>query len=1039
MGQAPSSIQVSSSSAVSEGRKSARSSKARHSTRSLPDARCVARNHRARCNEPSSRSCNDCRRDGQPSNLAADLVVADKWIRNAAPYYVESKVKTVSGPRSLDLNVRRHMDKVNAGFLIQRNAERDDCWSDVASDMYRFTRGSQSKSSRLKRKVEERRKWSKPFCEENPLCYVSQNMGSLHVNSTCKAGAPKRASRSVSIVNHKSFKNFGITEKQLSNDGFIPPAQPGQLQRHSANAVSPSRSNSCERVIIQSLWSELSAERSLRFENDRSVQLLNDDLQMLKVQMATLNKQLEDAKAQTELLNANSKKCAAECVQWEAKTKDLQKLVALLKAELTCSENAKEKLRLEQQSQLAFYEKCLDEIASRMAEALIEHEVLKQECYRLRTRTVQLENERKKEQSTLPEHRNAAHEQAELGDNEEAVLRRHHPEDVGEPSSSLLPLDTTAGEALCSRPVSFSIELMDNLPVCTKETLEGISSAVASGDSSALQASMETLVGDGCFNHATCRTEFSSNDQSTEVDSCAKQFFNCCSCQLLSNVKLAVPAGVGVANVSHSEMKSSVGLLSGKAPNMDLSTVDADGFRSSDGNGQRSSNCPLNGVTAKSLKLELIVNMLRAVNFESPSFKIPGRLSFKRRIRSCDGCNGFALPVVNAGKHCSLFDAVRTYAGIANSRNGQFGHGGLTSTVTKRLSRSYSNFYVVSSDRPKPALQRRSSYPISPRQKLKHDVSGVSGGPNLVCQTYCVEALFSTPGDCSKPISDFYELICATSERAKSMQSSDKDQLNHKCESNGITEARNSNEQDALACDVDDGVELLSPKDVDESNDSYDVPSFKDDLMSTTTSSSFSSDESDREMHTMAEWLKQLKVKKTHHKFGVVRYLPPEFRPTILRRDVFCRFGHQEKDALAYFDFLADVLNLSDQLFDCQVSPTSNCRVGCCRGYPSANPKAKRTAAADRSQACASPGPKRSLSLNDLQPNNSETVLVAGLATSIGSKTKEQRHAHAYREDQRRPFGSLCSSPSYCSSSFLSELCAEQTCSSNSSISFGLG
>ncbi|KHJ39978.1 hypothetical protein D918_09968 [Trichuris suis] len=142
-------------------------------------------------------------------------------------------------------------------------------------------------------------------------------------------------------------------------------------QGHSTNAVSSSRTTSCEKVIIQSLRSELSAERSLRSENDRSVQLLSNDLRTLKAQLAALNKQLENAKTQTVLLNENSEKCTAECIQWEMKAK---KLVASLRAELTCSENAKERLRLEQQSQLVFYEKCLDEIANRMAEALVEHE-----------------------------------------------------------------------------------------------------------------------------------------------------------------------------------------------------------------------------------------------------------------------------------------------------------------------------------------------------------------------------------------------------------------------------------------------------------------------------------------------------------------------------------------------------------------------------------------------------------------------------------------------------------------------------------------
>lgn len=42
-------------------------------------------------------------------------------------------------------------------------------------------------------------------------------------------------------------------------------------------------------------------------------------------------------------------------------------------------------------------------------------------------------------------------------------------------------------------------------------------------------------------------------------------------------------------------------------------------------------------------------------------------------------------------------------------------------------------------------------------------------------------------------------------------------------------------------------------------------------------------------------------------KSGLVRYMPPENRPSILRPGVFARFGADERRALASFDFLHQV------------------------------------------------------------------------------------------------------------------------------------
>ncbi|KHJ39976.1 hypothetical protein D918_09966 [Trichuris suis] len=611
---------------------------------------------------------------------------------------------------------------------------------------------------------------------------------------------------------------------------------------------------------------------------------------------------------------------------------------------------------------------------------------------------MQLENERRKEQNTLLECRSAALDHAEFSSSE-SFLRRPGSKDIGvgllekfkvqlpfttffkKSLNSLLPPDTTAGEALCSRPVSFNIEVIDDLAACSKPSLENISSVVAFSRSRGMEASVEILADESRFNQVSSGMESSCN-QAIQMHSPVKQFFNCCSCQLFSSVRLPLSPEVSPGDASNSKMRSSIGFFYEKLPYSGSCKGTTDGFQVNK-NEEISSNGHFNSLSAKSLKLELVINMLRAANFESSSVQFSDRLS-RRGIRSYDGRDVLTVPAVSVGRHCNLFDdgcstisgdiwaelgipffsALRSSAGIAaKSQNGQFFGGKLRSSLKKRQSKSCGNFYFSPSDWPEPALQRQSSYPTY-YKKYKQNLRNVFCKHNFMfeasttpCTTItsnadllqipsdCIEALFSMPGDCSKVISDFSVLVCGKSQQAKSVSSTDKDQLGHKDESGGISEVKNLNEDAAAP----DGVKLLSLKKEEELYDTFDMPFFKDDLMSTTTSSSFSSDESDREMHTIAEWLKQLKLKKGHQKFGVVRYLPREFRPSILRRDVFCRFGHQERDALACFDFLADVLNLSNQLSDYQRTPRSSYTMNC----PSGSTKRKRSTA-DFNQVCSS-------------------------------------------------------------------------------------
>ncbi|CDW60012.1 hypothetical protein TTRE_0000835501 [Trichuris trichiura] len=682
-------------------------------------------------NEPKGRSCKDCGLVGPTKNLAPNLVISDNWIRNAAPYYVETKLKTVTGPRSLDLSLRRHVDKRNTGSLFK----------------------------------------------------------------------------------------------------YVP------SQGHSKNAVSSSRTTSCEKVIIQSLRSELSAERSLRSGNDRSVQLLSNDLRTLKMQLATLNKQLENAKTQTLLLNESSEKCTAECIQWETKAK-----------------------------------------------------VLRQECCRLRTRAMQLENERRKEQDMLLEYRSATLDQAEFSSSE-SVVRRPCSKDIEKSLNSLLPPDTTAGEALCSRPVSFNIEVIDDLAACSKSSLKTVSPAIAFSPSRGMDASMEIRADESGFNQVSSCVESSSN-QAMEMHSPVKKFFNCCSCQLFSSVKLPLPPEVSTGDAPNSKMPSSVGFFCEKLPYSGTCESTADGFQVKQ-NEKISRNGHFNSLSSKSLKLELIINMLRAANFDSSSVHFSDRLS-KRGICSYDGSDVLTVPAVNIGKQCNLFgdgcstisgdiwaelgipffSALRSSAGKPQSS--KFFGGRLRSSLKKRKSKSCGSFYFASSGWPEPALQRQSSYP-SYRKEYKQNLCSalcrrnfmfdasttpyttiMSNADLLQIPADCIEALFSTSGECSKVISDFSVLVYGKSQETKSVSSIDENQLSHKAQSDGISKVKNLSE-DAAACN---GIKLASLKKEEELYDSFDIPSFKDDLMSTTTSSSFSSDESDREMHTMADWLKQLKLKK---------------------------------------------------------------------------------------------------------------------------------------------------------------------------------
>ncbi|VDP45692.1 unnamed protein product [Soboliphyme baturini] len=133
-----------------------RDPKGRHSIRSLPgsctaDSRSRSQRKLIQANGgtgvPSSQSCYAMKDGGKDDFLMpavhAKLSYCDNsnvWSRNAAPYYVESKVQKKKGPRSLDITYKASKyERHNKHPAVSANV-CEDSWSDVASDMYRLDR-----------------------------------------------------------------------------------------------------------------------------------------------------------------------------------------------------------------------------------------------------------------------------------------------------------------------------------------------------------------------------------------------------------------------------------------------------------------------------------------------------------------------------------------------------------------------------------------------------------------------------------------------------------------------------------------------------------------------------------------------------------------------------------------------------------------------------------------------------------------------------------------------------------------------------------
>lgn len=221
---------------------------------------------------------------------------------------------------------------------------------------------------------------------------------------------------------------------------------------------------------------------------------------------------------------------------------------------------------------------------------------------------------------------------------------------------------------------------------------------------------------------------------------------------------------------------------------------------------------------------------------------------------------------------------------------------------------------------------------------------------------------------------------------------------------------------------------------------------------SSTTSSYTSDDSEDDGAATMQGWLKQLKIQKGYHKLtvscfirsyyinvlvvakgnlAVVRYTPADLRPSILRRDVYHRFGDPERKALTYFDFLFRKSTRSPQSpKNIRAEPKICLRNG--RSRP-----VRQLAMADKRKSGSFSNVQQIFSTNDDYENLPYHRLTRTLSVDLSDKNKS--NVDRWRRWESSSSSSLdrFSRRSYGSSLFLSDLCvADRTLSSSSSLSF---
>ncbi|VDP10960.1 unnamed protein product [Soboliphyme baturini] len=166
-------------------------------------------------------------------------------------------------------------------------------------------------------------------------------------------------------------------------------------------------------------------------------------------------------------------------------------------------------------------------------------------------------------------------------------------------------------------------------------------------------------------------------------------------------------------------------------------------------------------------------------------------------------------------------------------------------------------------------------------------------------------------------------------------------------------------------------------------------------------------------------------------KMSVVRYIPPGIRPSVLRHDIFGRFGTEEKVALASFDFLNyyDTLSCSSE----SKLKWQNCE------HHRPNGKRRRTRSLDNSLATQL-DKNLNANLYENLPFHLHRNQLASSSKATASSSMTSSNSPLCRSRWRShcsSVSSLRSSHSCGSSLFLSDLCAaDQTLSSCSSLSF---
>ncbi|OUC47089.1 hypothetical protein D917_07200 [Trichinella nativa] len=1062
MGQSPSApIDV-----VSSNTRSDRDAKARQSTRSLPDSQAWIKASSKHASDELKRFSSATTTQQRPSDLSNfSTGVLNRqhpcWNRSAAPYYVESKVKTTTGPRSLDINVKAlYRDQRSARDLRQKSTQKK-ASHPAALD---FT-------------------WQKyaAHCETNDQSAL--NNSSKHMTST---SSPNRLNKS------------SVSTIVLTTSFFLQYQRRSTLSMSKSSLASPTGHNYCEKLIIQSLRSELSAERTVRLDAERRLKQLENEYQALNAQLAIVEKQLSDVNKKLISQGENLKQKSLSCVELTCKTKELEELIEATKVQLNQSNQERDRLLESRAAEKAAYDKCLDDILSRVAKAVVEYEMLSQECFRLKNRNIQLEMDNKILYAQLRKYTGMQRPVVRPGplepisaeaeeDEDEVVFRSGPNHSYAKVNVAELPSpDSNAGEALCSRPVSFIFDGQG----------EALSPVSCGEKSTEKQSSVETLV-----------DEDNSRERSASelLSSAAASFYELASPQKrLGGAPLRTATSTSQATrackIDQLQQQSS---SSTKRTDRGLSTVGPDNLPSVGGHpfsaNEKESTSRLVGIELPdgSNKLELIVNMLHRVNFHSSAAvgqALPAAVAAASRFRAKkphgldDGYSTMSsdrwtdsLAMWSPASRSKATTITTTADSSVHSGSPlSFSSAGAAARVrrpelerqsvvrvdaTAGRASSASSFASSSSawsarwtvfDGCVPGMLRRCwsdsqlrARPAAPAPTL---ALTMDASPDPAAPVDCVEALFNVPFedvDCliqslNDSATSNDEQLCLSTRKKRT----EDDAAAVACQGSELlscfSQAEDTrrllpemNHHDYASYGTERGmvVALDAAEELEDTDLSTDVSVRSGDFAfrPSSTSSSFSSDESDREMNVMVDWIKQLKIKTGHRKFGLVRYLPPEFRPSILRRDVYCRFGKQEREALSKFDFLAE---FRDRSFSPKCKKVDSTRAGAlARDREPGDGKKKRQ------KAAATPNSgrpdRRSFSFDDLASAAAADGHQAKLQTGMAPAVVDPPDA-----TWRHLSGSTASvhtSPSYCSSSFLSELLGEQTFfSSSSSLSFSI-